>query len=685
MSIQVIVPDGSKIELGEGAQVKDLAQKISPGLAKHAIIGLVNGQEVDLTRPLADGDKVEIITDQHPLGLETLRHSAAHLMADAILAEFPGAQLTIGPVVEDGFYYDIHLPEGMKITDEDFARIEKRMQELAKRDAPFQRQVARSESDPVYLDYWSIDGGNNQFKKEIIDKLKEEGAFSGGADALEVSFYRSGDFIDLCRGPHVPSTKWLQHVRLMKVSGAYWRADASREPLTRVYGTAFFTKNDLAEYLHRLEEAKKRDHRILGEQLDLFHFSDDAPAMPFFHHKGMIIFNLLAEHMRKQLARRNYQEVRTPLIFADRMWRQSGHYDNYLENMFFTKFKERDEANPELIHDNIETGRQMAVKPMNCPGHTQVYAHRLHSYQDLPIRMCETAIVHRRELSGVRMGLFRVQHITQDDAHHFCTHDQIESEVKLLIEFFFEIYSAFELHDVKLELSTRPAKSVGSDEMWEKAESALTRVLEDFGRGYKLNPGDGAFYGPKIDFHIRDAIGRNWQCGTIQVDFSMPERFGLEYVGQDGARHTPVMIHRACYGSFERFFGVITEHFAGAFPLWLAPVQVRILPVADSYFEYAQKVSDQLFGAGLRSEANLRDGRLGYKIREATMQKIPYILVVGEKEAEAGTINVRSRDHGELGAMPVSQFLERLEPWNVDQRMANPSVRPEPKETPQPA
>jgi threonyl-tRNA synthetase len=483
----------------------------------------------------------------------------------------------------------------------------------------------------------------------------------------------------------VPSTKWLQNVKLMRVSGAYWRADASREPLTRVYGTAFFTKNDLAAYLHRLEEAKKRDHRVLGEQLDLFHFSDDAPAMPFFHPKGTIIFNLLAEYMRKQLALRDYREVRTPLIYSDRMWHQSGHYENYLENMFFTKFKERDAVNPELVHDNIETGRQMAVKPMNCPGHTQVYAHRLHSYQDLPLRMCEMAVVHRRELSGVRMGLFRVQHITQDDAHHFCMPGQIESEVRMLIDFFFEVYSAFELHDVTLELSTRPAKSVGSDEMWERAESALTRVLEDFGRGYKLNPGDGAFYGPKIDFHIRDAIGRNWQCGTIQVDFSMPERFGLEYVGQDGARHTPVMIHRACYGSLERFFGVITEHFAGAFPLWLAPEQVRVLPIADSYFAYAQKVSDQLSAAGLRAEANLRDGRLGYKIREATMQKIPYLLVVGEKEAEAGTVNVRSRDHGELGAMPVAEFLGRLEPWTVDQRIANRAVRPEPKPAPTPA
>ncbi|MCA9728304.1 MAG: threonine--tRNA ligase [Candidatus Eisenbacteria bacterium] len=672
--MQVIVPDGSKIELPEGAQVKDLALKISPGLAKHAIIGRVNDHEVDLTYRLSGGDRVEIVTDQHPLGLETLRHSAAHLMAEAILAEFPGAQLTIGPVVEDGFYYDIHLPEGVKITEEDFPRIEKKMQELVKKDSAFERCVARDEDDPVYRHYWSIDGGDNKFKREIVEGLKANGALSGKPDAPEVSFYRSGDFIDLCRGPHVPSTKWLKNVRLMRVSGAYWRADASREPLTRVYGTAFFSKEDLQAHLHRIEEAKKRDHRLLGEQLDLFHFSDDAPAMPFFHPKGAIIFNLLAEFMRAQLSRRDYQEVRTPLIYSDRMWHQSGHYENYLENMFFTKFKERDAANPELVHDNVETGRQMAVKPMNCPGHTQVYRHRLHSYQDLPLRMCEMAVVHRRELSGVRMGLFRVQHITQDDAHHFCTPDQIEAEIRLLIDFFHEIYAAFELHDVALELSTRPAKSVGSDEMWEKAEAALTRVLDELGRGYKLNPGDGAFYGPKIDFHIRDAIGRTWQCGTIQVDFSMPERFGLEYVGSDGARHTPVMIHRACYGSLERFFGIITEHFAGAFPLWLAPVQVRILPVADSFADYARDVDRELLAAGLRSEANLRDGRLGYKIREATMQKIPYVLVVGEKEVESRTVNVRSRDHGDLGALSIPDLLDRLEPRNVAERIASLQV-----------
>lgn len=673
MSIKVRVPDGTGFELEDGASVLDLAKKIGPGLAKSAVLGEVNGRQVDLVHRLGDGDEVRIITKKDPEGLQALRHSCAHLMAEAILDEFPGAQLTIGPAVEDGFYYDIHLPSG-RISEEDFPRIEKRMQEITKQDAHFERLVAASESDAVYRDYWAIDGGDNKFKQELMGGLIADGAFSGRAGAPEVSFYRSGKFIDLCRGPHVPSTSWLRHSKLMKVSGAYWRADASREPLTRVYGTCFFTKEELDAYLARLEEAKKRDHRVLGEQLDLFHFSDDAPAMPFFHDRGARVFNLLADFMRAQLARRGYQEVRTPLIYVDRMWHQSGHYDNYLENMFFTKFKERDADDPEIIHDNIETGRQMAVKPMNCPGHAQVYAHRLHSYQELPIRMAEMGIVHRREASGVRHGLFRVQHITQDDAHHFCTPEQIGGEIQLLIDFFFEVYRAFDLTDVALELSTRPAKSVGSDEVWELAESSLQQVMDACGHPYKLNPGDGAFYGPKIDFHIRDAIGRTWQCGTIQLDFSMPARFSLEYVGADGQRHTPVMIHRACLGSFERFFGIILEHFAGAFPLWLAPEQVRLVPVAESFFDYARGLRDDLRLRGFRAEADLGDDRLGYKIRRATLEKVPYTLVVGEKEATSGTVNVRSRDRGELGEVSLTEFVGGLEPGSVAEKIRSLSA-----------
>ena len=668
MSIHVQVPDGTSFELEEGASVLDLAKKIGPGLAKAAVLGEVNGQQVDLYFRLSDGDQVRLITKRDPEGLFALRHSCAHLMAEAILDEFPGAQLTIGPAVEDGFYYDIHLPEG-KIADEDFPRIEKRMQEIIKKDARFERLVASSEDDDVYKQYWAIDGGDNKFKKELMDGLIENGAFTDGESAPEVSFYRSGKFIDLCRGPHVPSTSWLKHNKLMKVSGAYWRADASREPLTRVYGTCFFTKEELAAYLHRLEEAKRRDHRVLGEQLGLFHFSDDAPAMPFFHDRGARVFNLLVDFMRAQLSRRGYQEVRTPLIYSERMWHQSGHYDNYLENMFFTKFKERDGDDPDLVHDNVDTARQMAVKPMNCPGHTQIYAHRLHSYHELPIRMAEMGVVHRREASGVRHGLLRVQAFAQDDAHHFCTPDQIGDEIQLLIDFFFEVYRAFDLTDIALELSTKPEKAVGSAEVWETAEAALTRVMDSSGHPYKLNPGDGAFYGPKIDFHIRDAIGRTWQCGTIQLDFSMPERFGLEYVGQDGQRHTPVMIHRACFGSLERFFGIIIEHFAGAFPLWLAPEQVQIVPVAESFFDYAKSLRDRFRRIGIRAEANLGDDRLGYKIRQATMDKIPYLLVVGDKEMTGGSVNVRSRDRGELGEMSFDAFLESLEPRTVEEKI----------------
>ncbi|MCA9715383.1 MAG: threonine--tRNA ligase [Myxococcales bacterium] len=676
MSIAVTLPDGSSRSLEDGATVLDLARSISPGLAKATVIGLVNDRQVDVRHALQDGDAVRLVTDRDPLGLETLRHSAAHLMAAAILEEFPSAQLTIGPVTDDGFYYDIFMPDGQTITPADFPKIEQRMKALAKRDDPFVRCVAASERDPVFQDYQAIDkveggAGFNQFKREIVDELKRAGALSGEPDAPELSFYRSGGFIDLCRGPHVPSTGWLKHTKLMKVSGAYWRADASREPLVRVYGTAFFKKKELAEYLHMLEEAKKRDHRVLGEQLDLFHFVDDAPGFPFLHPKGATIYNLLQDFMRGMLARRDYHEVRTPLILSESMWHRSGHYDNYMENMFFTRRQVRDARAEDGINHNAEEDRPMAVKPMNCPGHLLIYKHRLRSHNEFPLRLAEMGLVHRREMSGVRHGLFRVQAFTQDDAHHFCTPEQINGEINLLIDFFFEVYGAFGLTDVALELSTRPEKSIGSDEMWEAAESALKGALDASGRAYKLNPGDGAFYGPKIDFHIRDCIGRTWQCGTIQLDFSMPGRFGLEYVGADGDRHTPVMIHRACYGSIERFFGIITEHFAGAFPLWLAPVQVHVLPVSEKHLEYARAVQDQLARAGLRVELDESDERLGYKIRRSALMKIPYAVVIGAKEVEHGTINARTSDGEELGELRVEQFIERLGAFTVPALIAS--------------
>lgn len=652
--ISITLPDGNSKELEVGANAADLAHSISSGLAKSAVAAVVNGNTVDLSRPLPDGATVSLVTKKNTEALEVLRHSAAHLMADAIIRVFPQAQLTIGPVIEDGFYYDIHMTEG-KITLDDFPRIEAEMSRIANQQVPFERCVASyDEANEHYAQYQAIDGGQNPFKAELVSGIAGRGE--------ELTFYKHGDFIDLCRGPHVPHSGWLKHVKLTTVSGAYWRADAAREKLIRVYGTAFFDKKDLKQYLNFLEEAKKRDHRVLGDKLDLFTFDEDAPGFPFFLPKGTVVFNLLTDYMRKLLRRRGYQEVKTPLVLSEKLWHTSGHYDNYMENMFFTKLKLRDPKDAEKINDNVIEDRPMALKPMNCPGHLIMYKQRLHSHNEFPLRFAEMGLVHRRELSGVRHGLFRVQSFTQDDAHHFCTPNQIIDEVSMLVSFFQEVYSAFDLTDVRLELSTRPSKSIGSDEIWENAESALTQALEDAGMPYKLNPGDGAFYGPKIDFHIRDTLNRSWQCGTIQLDFALPKRFELSYIGSDGEKHTPVMIHRACYGSLERFMGIITENYAGSYPLWLSPVQVRVLPISEKYVDYAHTVTESLLDQGLRVEMNAKDDRLGYKIREASLQRIPYLLIVGEKEMANQQVNVRSRDRGELGEMTLEVFMDQLEP-----------------------
>lgn len=653
--ITVRLPDGASLSLDDGAAASDLAARVSPGLAKAAVAAEVDGKLVDLAAPLKDGARVRILTKKDREALDVLRHSAAHLMADAILRLFPQAQLTIGPVVEDGFYYDVYMPEG-KITPDDFGRIEEEMAKIAKEARPFQRCTASyAEADEHFARYRAIDGGRNPFKAELVEGIRERGE--------ELSFYKHGDFIDLCRGPHVPHTGWLRHVKLTKTAGAYWRGDASREQLIRVYGTAFFSKEELDDYVRLLQEAKKRDHRVLGEQLELFMLDEQAPGFPFFLPKGALLWNTLVEYMRGLLKRRGYAEVKTPLVLSEQLWRTSGHYANYLENMFFTKLKLRDAKNPDAVFDNVVEERPLAVKPMNCPGHVLVFKHKLRSHRELPLRICEMGLVHRRELSGVRHGLFRVQAFTQDDAHHFCTVDQIEGEIGLLMDFFREVYSAFGLDDVRIELSTRPAKSIGSDEMWNTAEAALKNALESRCVEYQLNPGDGAFYGPKIDFHIRDCLKRSWQCGTIQLDFSMPSRFECAYVGADGAKHAPVMIHRACYGSVERFLGILIEHFAGAFPLWLSPVQVVVVPVSEKHLAYAELVHQKLLEQGLRSEVNRKDDRLGYKVREASLQKIPYAIVVGEKEEESSTVNVRDRDRGELGAMTLDAFLASLPTW----------------------
>jgi threonyl-tRNA synthetase len=654
---QVRLPDGSTRDLSPDANAADLAAAIGPGLARAAVAARVNGEVVDLARPLPDGAEVALLTKRDAEALEVLRHSAAHLMADAILRVFPAAQLTIGPVVEDGFYYDVHLPEG-KITPDDFSALEQEMKRIADEGAAFERcEVGDPEKDENFARYRAIDGGHNKFKLEIVGDIQARGD--------QISLYKHGDFVDLCRGPHVPHTGWLKHVKPTAVSGAYWRADAEREQLVRVYGTAFFDKKQLKEHLHLIEEAKKRDHRVLGEQLDLFSFHDDAPGFPFFHPNGTVLFNLLTGYMRGLLRRRSYHEVKTPLVLSEKLWHTSGHYDNYMENMFFTKLKLRDEQKPDEVHDNVDEDRPLAVKPMNCPGHLLVYRDRPHSHNEFPLRYSEMGLVHRRELSGVRHGLFRVQAFTQDDAHHFCTPEQIEDEIAMLIEFFKEVYGVFDLGDVRIELSTRPEKSIGSDEIWERAESALRGALTKAGIEYDLNEGDGAFYGPKIDFHIRDVLKRSWQCGTIQLDFSMPDRFGLAYIGADGQKHTPVMIHRACYGSVERFLGIIIENYAGKFPFWLAPVQALVIPVRDKFTAYAKTVHEKLLDAGMRAEVNLKDDRVGYKIREASLRKLPYAIVVGEKEQGAGSINVRSRDRGELGEMQIEAFLKDVEDENA--------------------
>ena len=653
--IEVVLPDGSRRKLKKDSTVEDLAQDISPGLARMAVAAKINGKLVDLSTPLTDQDAVVLLTKKDSEALEVLRHSAAHLMADAILRLYPTAQLTIGPVVEDGFYYDIFLTD-TKLSPDQFPKIEAEMQKIAKEAHPFQRcQASYDEANEHYARYQAIDGGENPFKKEIVADIAKKGE--------NLTFYKHGQFIDLCRGPHVPHTGWLKHVKLTKIAGAYWRADANREQLVRLYGTAFFDKKALKDYLHFLEEAKKRDHRQLGEKLDLFSFNEDAPGFPFFHAKGTILYNLLTDYMRSLLKQQNYQEIKTPLVLSEDLWHRSGHFDNYMENMFFTKLKLRDPKKQDTIKDNVQEDRPTALKPMNCPGHLLVYKTKLHSHKELPLRLAEMGLVHRRELSGVRHGLFRVQSFVQDDAHHFCTTEQLHTEINMLINFFKTVYTSFDLGDIRVELSTRPAKSIGSDEMWEKAEASLKGALDEAGIDYTINPGDGAFYGPKIDFHIRDTLKRSWQCGTIQLDFSMPERFGLTYVGADGKRHTPVMLHRACYGSIERFLGIMIENYAGAFPLWLSPVQVLVIPVSEKYLDYAKQITKQLDTFGLRLELNGKDDRVGYKIREASLQKIPYVIVLGEKEMTNQSLNVRSRDKGELGEMTLDAFTESLEEW----------------------
>ncbi|PGS47470.1 threonine--tRNA ligase [Bacillus sp. AFS041924] len=633
--ISIKLPDGSIREVEQNTTVEDFAGSISISLKKKALGGKINGKLVDLNTPITEDCEVQIITQDDQDGLEMMRHSSAHILAQAVkrLYKDQKAAFGVGPVTADGFYYDIDLPVSIKV--EDLPKIEKEMEKIIKENLPITRsEVSREEAIKFFTEL------DDEFKLELIRDLPE--------DAV-ISMYTQGEFVDLCRGPHVPTTGRVKAIKLLSVAGAYWRGDANNKMLQRVYGTAFPSKKELEEHLFLLEEAKKRDHRKLGKELELFMFSEEAPGMPFFLPNGTIIRNELEQYERGLQTAKDYKEVRTPFIMNQRLWEQSGHWHHYHENMYFT---EVDDTN-------------FALKPMNCPGHMLVYKNKLHSYRDLPIRMCENGQVHRHEYSGALNGMMRVRTFTQDDAHIFCRPDQIEGEIIEVINLIKEIYGIFGF-TYKVELSTRPEDSMGSEELWNSAEQALENVLKSENLDFKLNPGDGAFYGPKIDFHIQDALKRSWQCATIQLDFQMPEKFDLTYVNEDNQKERPVVIHRAIYGSIDRFLGILTEHFAGAFPLWLAPVQVGILPISSVHNEYAQKLADQLKAAGIRVEADLRGEKIGYKIREAQLRKLPYMLVVGDQEVENNTVAIRKRGEGDIGTQSFESFLEMIKQQKLE-------------------
>jgi threonyl-tRNA synthetase len=631
--MKVTLPDGTPLDLPDGATGADAAAAIGPGLARAALAVKQNGEVRDLSRPLVPDSPIEIVTDRSGQdALDLIRHDAAHVLAAAVLDLYPGVKISIGPPIEQGFYYDFDFPDGVSLSDADFGRIEERMREHVRADEAFVRDdVPVSEA----LERFRAEG--QDYKVELIEDLvRDQGVET-------VSLYTNGPFTDLCRGPHAPSTKRIGAFKLQSVAGAYWRGDASRQMLTRVYGTAFFKAKDLEEYLKLLEEARARDHRKLGAELKLFFLSDVSPGSPFWQPNGMAIWNELTTLWREENTRRDYREVKTPILFDVELWKKSGHWAVYRDNMYFA---------------DVE-GRTMGLKPMNCPAHVQIYKDERRSYRDLPIRYSEAGLVHRHEPSGTLHGLLRVRHITQDDAHIFCTEEQIEEEVQRCLDFGFAIYDTFGFKP-RLELSTRPVKRVGEEAMWDKAEAALERALVDKGLDFELNPGDGAFYGPKIDLHMTDSIGRSWQLGTVQLDYYMPERFELAYTGADNAEHRPVMIHRALMGSFERFIGILIEHYAGEFPVWLSPVQAIALPISDRHAEAAAGAVDALREAGLRAELDDRTESIGRKIRDAELRKIPYMLVVGDREAEEGTVAVRRHGEGDEGSAPVADFVERL-------------------------
>lgn len=626
--LNITLPDGSIRQFAAPVSIFEIASSIGAGLAKAALAGQVDGRLVDTSHVVTHDAQVSIVTASQPEGLEVIRHSTAHLLAQAVKTLFPSAQVTIGPVIEDGFYYDFAFER--TFTPEDILAIEAHMMELAKA----AQQVSRRElarDDAVHF----FEEQGERYKAEIIRSIPE---------GETLSLYSQGSFTDLCRGPHVPDTGRLRAFKLTKVAGAYWRGDSRNEMLQRIYGTAWPDSKALDAYLKRLEEAEKRDHRRIGRQLDLFHFQEEAPGMAFWHERGWTLWQQIEQYMRKVLRKHGYREVRCPQVLDANLWKRSGHWENFRENMFVTESEER----------------EFAVKPMNCPGHVQIFNQGLKSYRDLPLRLAEFGSCHRNEPSGALHGLMRVRAFTQDDAHIFCTESQIQDEVADFIELLRAVYADFGFSDIQIKLSTRPARRVGSDDTWDKAEEALRLALDSKGLAWDLQPGEGAFYGPKIEFSLRDSIGRVWQCGTIQLDFSLPTRLDAEYVAEDNSRRPPVMLHRAILGSLERFIGILIEHYAGLLPTWLAPVQVAALSITDRFAPYAREVSESLENQGFRAIADLRNEKIGLKIREQTLQRIPYLLVIGEREVENRTVSVRTRGGEDLGAMTIDAFVTHL-------------------------
>lgn len=624
--MKITLKDGSSKEYENGMSVLDIATDISSGLGRMAMAGEVNGEVVDIRTVVDEDATLNIFTAKDPEGLRTLRHSASHMLAEAVKRLYPEAKLAIGPSIDDGFYYDL---DDVKISEDDLEKIEKEMKKIAKENLAFEKFTKPREEAIAYMEELG-----EPYKVELISDLPE--------DAV-ISFYKQGDFVDLCAGPHVKTTKEVKAFKLLSVAGAYWRGSEKNKMLTRIYGTAFPKAAELEEYLHRMEEAKKRDHRKIGKELGLFAMKDEAPGIPFFLPNGMILKNQLLDYWREIHTREDYKEISTPIMMNRHLWETSGHWDHYRENMYTTKVDEED----------------FAIKPMNCPGGLLVYKNEPRSYRDLPLRMGELGLVHRHEKSGALHGLMRVRAFTQDDAHIFMTREQITDEIKGVVRLIDEVYNLFGFN-YHVELSTKPEDSVGSEEDWEIATEGLRTALDELGMDYVVNEGDGAFYGPKIDFHLEDTIGRTWQCGTIQLDFQLPARFEAEYIGADGEKHQPIMIHRVVFGSIERFIGILTEHFAGKFPTWLAPTQVKVLPISDKYFDYASDVLAELKAAGIRAEVDSRAEKIGYKIREARLQRVPYMIIVGQKEEEEKCVSVRSRFAGDEGQKSLADFVKEI-------------------------